>query len=253
MRRLIKRIRGIELVFVVLLIGAATASAQISLETFNQALSAIPLAAHDRILAAIETGISQPEFPSDRLLALIQRLGPIAGPAKEKESILLMLTRAMERGLPIDGLLPAGFELARALEEGLSIEGVVLEALKGIAQGSPVSVIVAGITQRLALSWEVRDLLFAREIFRAPDGISQAPPTALPAARFDQLVVQIADTVSDYLEGGGSPFDGQILYELVSDRLRRLPEAVVRPEDVDLVLDRIGPPDLTEIALNALS
>jgi len=253
MRRLIKRICGIELLFVVLLIGAAAASAQIPLETFNQALSAIPLAAHDRILAAIETGTSQPEFPSDHLLALIQRLGPIAGPAKDKESILLMLTRAMERGLPIAGLLPASFELARALEEGLPIEGVVLEALKGIAQGSPISVIVAGITLRLVVLWDVRDLLFDRGIFRAAPGAAGSVATALPTEKFDQLVAQIADAISDYLEGDGRPYAGEAMYTLVADRLRNLPEAVVRPEDVDLVLDRIGPPDLTEIALNALS
>ncbi len=124
MRRLIKRVCGIELLFVVLLIGVASASAQISLETFDRALDTIPLTAHDRILAAIESGLSQPGFPSDHFLALIQRLGPIVGPAEEKESILLMLTRALEGGLSIDGLLPAGFELARAIEEGLSVQGV---------------------------------------------------------------------------------------------------------------------------------
>jgi len=241
------------IVLAALLVAAVCATAEIPLAEFDRALRAMPLEAHDRILAAIESRLSSPEFPADELHALIERLAPIAGPTTEKEAILLMLARALESDLSLDGLLPAGHDLAGAIEEGLSIEGIVLEALKGIAQGSPTAVIVAGITRRLTLLRDVRDLLFSREIFRASAGSSQAAPTALPAARFDELVVQIADAISDYLEGGGSPFDGAALYELIAVRLRRLPEAVVRAEDVDLVLDRIGPPDLTSVALNALS
>ena len=237
----------------VFLVGSATAVAQIGLEDFDRAIDPLPLAAEARILAAIDLGLHQPGFPADDLLALIERLVPIAAPPEGKEAILLMLTRALEQGLSIEALLPAGFELADALEEGLPIEAVVLEALKGIAQGSPTSVIVAGITQRLTLLREVRDLLFSREILRSSSDSSGSAPTTLPTANFDELVVQIADAVSDYLGGGGSPFDGASLYELVADRLHRLPEEIVRPVDVDLVLDRIGPPDLTRIALNALS
>jgi hypothetical protein len=253
MNRKGQRLWQIGVLLAAITVTAVGATAQASLADFDRALHAIPLTSHDRILAAIELGLSQAGFPADELLSLIQRLAPIAAPAEEKEAILLMLARALEQGLPIDELLPAGSALAGAIEEGLPVQGVVLEALKGIAQRSPVSVIVAGITQRLTLLREVRDLLFAREIFRAPAESSQASPTALPPTKFDELVVQIADAVSDYLEGGGSPFDGGALYELVAVRLRRLPESVVRPEDVDLVLDRIGPPDLTKIALNALS
>ncbi|MGB2982272.1 MAG: hypothetical protein WBC63_00235 [Candidatus Bipolaricaulia bacterium] len=253
MRRTRKLFYGIGLLFAVLLIGAVGSTAQISLGEFDRALDALTMTAHDRILAAIEGGLSQPGFPADTLLTLIQRLASIPGGDAEKETILLMFARAMEGGLLIDGLLPKGFELASALEEGLPIEGVVLEALKGIAQGSPISMIAGGITQRLKLLRGVRDLLFAREIFRAVPGSPQSSPTALPASRFDQLVVQIADAVSDYLEGGGSPFEGGALYTLVADRLRRLPEAIVSQEDVDLVLDRIGPPDLTQVALAALT
>jgi len=248
-----RRFWQIGVLLAVLIVTTFGTAAALSRADFDHALDAIPLTSHDRILAAIDLGLSQAGFPANELLSLIQRLALIAAPAEEKEAILLMLARALEQGLSIDGLLPAGSALASAIEEGLPIEGVVLEALKGIAQRSPTSVIVAGITQRLTLLREVRDLLFARQIFRASVGTSQSSPTALPATRFDELVVQIADAVSDYLEGGGSPFDGAALYELVAVRLRRLPESVVRPEDVDLVLDRIGPPDLTEIALNVLS
>jgi hypothetical protein len=253
MRRDVPRTRQIGLFLTVLLVGAVGTMAQVSLTDFDQALATIPLAAHDRILAAIEVGLSQPGFPADGLLTLIHRIGPIPGSTEEKESILLMFARTLEGGQAIDSLLPKGFELASALEEGLPIEGVLLEALKGIAQGSPISVIAGGITQRLILLREVRDLLFSRGILRASPGSPQTTPSALPEARFDQLVEQIADAVSDFLEGGGRPFEDEKMYELVSDRLHRLPTTIVRPEDVDLVLDRIAPPDLTQVALAALT
>lgn len=253
MNRRTKRLPAAGIVLVALLAAVVGAIAEVPLDEFDRALRAMPLETHDRILAAIDAHLSSPGFPADELYALIERLATTVGPTAEKEAILLMLMRALESELSLDGFLPAGHDLAGAIEEGLSIEGIVLEALKGIAQRSPTAVIVAGITRRLTLLRDVRDLLFSREIFRTSIGSTQAAPTALPAARFDELVVQIADAISDYLEGGGSPFDGAALYELVAVRLRRLPEAVVRPEDVDLVLDRIGPPDLTSVALNALS
>jgi len=252
MTRKTRRSSQIGLLLAILLITVA-ATAQISPGQFDYALAQMSLASHGRILAAFEMGLSQPGFPADQLMALIHRLTPIPGPIEEKESILLLFTRTLESGMPIDGLLPTGFELASALEEGLPIEGILLEALKGIAQGSAVSTISAGITQRLTLLREIRDLLFERGIFRVPVGSAQSTPTALPADRFDRLVVQIADAVSDYLEGGGRPFEGEEMYALVADRLHRLPEVVVLPQDVSLVLDRIGPPDLTQVALAALT
>jgi len=236
-----------------IVVGSFAAVGQAGLSDFDRALSAIQLASHDRILAAIEEGLGTPGFPASNLLSLIGRLASLPVSANDKELILLLQTRALEGGMSIDGLVNVGFDLAAALEEGLPVEGVILEAFKGIAQRSPVSVIEAGIRQRLTLLREVRDLLFARGIFRTPPGGSQSSPNALPSSRFDQLVIQIADAVSDYLEGGGSPFEGAALYELVADRLRRLPATVVQPEDVDLVLDRIGPADLTQVALAALT
>jgi len=246
------RIGSIFLLALVL-IGTVGATAQITLADFDRALSAIPLGAHDRILQAIDLGLATPGFPASGLLSLIERLAAVPAASEDKELVLLLFTRALEARMSIDGLLPIGFDLADALEEGLPVEGVILEAFKGIAQGSPVAVIEEGIRQRLILLQEVRDLLFTRGIFRATPGGSGSSPTALPPARFDQLVVQIADAVSDYLEGGGSPFEGAALYALVADRLRRLPATVVLPEDVDLVLDRIGPADLTQVALAAMT
>ena len=253
MKRDVGRSCWIVLFLSILLIGTVGATAQVSLAEFDRALAAISLTAHDRILAAIDVGLSQPGFPADGLLSLIHRIAPIPGSTEEKESMLLMFARTLESGQSIDSLLPKGFELASALEEGLPIEGVLLEALKGIAQGSPISVIAGGITQRLILLREVRDLLFPRGLLRAAPGSPQTTPTALPEARFDQLVEQIADAVSDYLEGGGGPFEEEEMYELVADRLHRLPESIVQPADVGLVLDRIEPSDLTQVALAALT
>lgn len=236
-----------------ILVTAALGSAsQIPLEEFNLALSAIPLAAHDRILAAIDAELESPGFPAEDVLQLIHRLASIPAPGEGKESILLLLTRAIERNMPIGGLLPICFDLADALEEGLPIDSVVLEALKGMTQGAAIDVIVGGIIQRLTLLREVRDLLFERDIFRASPGAAFVAPSTLTAESFDQLVAEIADAVSDHLSGGGSPFEEDELYELVSDRLRRLAETVVPFEDVDLVLDRIGPPDLTRVALASI-
>jgi hypothetical protein len=244
---------GLVALLGVLLSLSLTASARATVDDFDRALSTMSLSSHDRILAAITAGLEQPGFPADNLLALIERLSLISAPADEKEMILLLFARALEGGLSITGLVPIGFDLADALEEGIPIESVLLEALKGIAQNSPISVIEAGISQRLTLLWSVRDLLFSRGVFRQPAGTAQSVANALPAARFDELVDQIADAVSDYLEGGGGPFDGEAMYALVADRLGKLPASLVTSEDVALVLSVISPADLTQIALAALT
>lgn len=249
----LRALQRIVILAVTLLSITVGTAAQATLGDFERALGAMPLEDPARILAAIESGLQQPSFPAQSLLGLIERLASIPDSVQEKEMVLLLITRALENGMPIDGLVSTGFRVATALEEGLPVEGILLEALKGIAQGTTVSVIESGIAQRLTLLWEVRDLLFSRGVFRIPVGAPQSTANALPAARFDSLVDQIADTLSDYLEGGGGPFDGQAMYSLVADRLSRLPESIVRPEDVDLVLNLIGPPDLTQIALAALT
>jgi len=245
--------RRLGFVVAILLIASAGAFSQASIGDFENALGSLQLQERTRIVAALEMGLEQPGFPAQDLLSLIQRLATIPGSSEEKETILLLFARALEKGMSIAGLMPVGFELATALEEGLPIEGVLLEALKGIAQGTPISVIEASLKQRLTLLWEVRDLLFSRGVFRAPPGATPTAPTSLPAARFDELVDQMADALSDYLEGGGGPFDGQTMYALVADRLGKLPESLVRATDVELVLSLIGPADLTRIALAALT
>lgn len=220
---------------------------------FSRALSALPVKSGDRILAAIEEGLTQPGFPAEGILQLIEVLAVTPGSIEEKEGILILVTRTIEEGLPVDGILAKGFDLTAALGEGLPIEGIVLEALKGFAQRAPLPAIEYGISRRLILLRAVRDLLFEKEIFSVPPGAPQTTPTALPAARFNELLLQISDAVSDYLDGGGSPFEGEVLLEQVTDRLTRLPEEVIPASDVELVLDRITAADLTGVALAALS
>ena len=236
------------------LLAAATlgATAQIPIEEFGMALSAISMGAHDRILGAIDSQLGAFGFPAEEVLQLIYQLAPIPAANEDKEAILLLVTRAIERDLPVEGLVGVSFDLAHALDEGLPISEVINEALKGITQGVSSAVIEAGITQRLSLLREVRDLLFERGIFRAAPDEGYVPASALAAESFDLFVAEIADAVSDFLSGGGSPFDGDALYGLVSERLNRLPDTLVPADDVHRILENIGPPDLTRVALAAI-
>ncbi|MBU0596455.1 hypothetical protein KJ567_07215, partial [Candidatus Bipolaricaulota bacterium] len=59
--------------------------------------------------------------------------------------------------------------------------------------------------------------------------------------------------VGDHLEGGGSPFDGHVLFEQVRERLTALQGVTLLQADVELVLERIESTDLTHVALAAVS
>jgi hypothetical protein len=231
MRRRI--VRSLELALFAVVALALTGLTQVPLSEFGTALAAIPLAAADRILAAISIGLGQDGFPAEELLHLIDRLAASPSPSGEKEAILLVL--------------------AGALEDGLPIETLVGKALEGLTRGIALPTIEQGLNQRVILLAEVRDLLYAEGIFSVAPGSPQTVPTALPTPRFDQLVVQIADAVGDYLEGGGSPFDGHALYQQVYERLTLLQGVTLTKGDVELVLERIEAADLTQVALKAVS
>jgi hypothetical protein len=58
--------------------------------------------------------------------------------------------------------------------------------------------------------------------------------------------------LADYVESGGSPLEGHLLYQQVSDRLTDLAGLkvpIVQPEDAQLVLERFSPADLTTVVL----
>jgi hypothetical protein len=164
---------------------------------------------------------------------LLERLAAVLGSAADKEVIVLVITEAIEQGIPVDSLLNKTNEgLARAV--ALAPLGQLLE-------------------QRLQLLLESRDLLYSRGIFRASPGASVAAGAmALPPSRFDALLSNFGDALGDYLESGGSPFASQQIYDEVHERLTQLSGAVLTVSDVDLVFSRIEPADLTQVVLAAL-
>jgi hypothetical protein len=217
-----------------LLVGLGTCVvAQIAVSEFEHALRAIPVSEINRYVAAVELVLSQPDFPAVEVLQLIERLAMTPYSAQEKEALLFDMVVAMEDGLPVDGLVTKGLE--------------------GLARGVPVPQIKQSLHQRLILLAETRDLLYAKGIFSVAPGSPQSVPTALPTPRFNLLVTHISDTLADYLEGGGSPFEGQTLYQEVRFRLTSLEGVTLNAEDVDLVLKRIEPADMTRVALSAVT
>jgi hypothetical protein len=185
------------------------------------------------MLAAIETGMAQPDFAADLLIRLIDRLSSNASPAYEKESLLSILSHALTDGLPIESLIN--------------------KALEGVARGVPLPNIEQDLSIRLNLLSQTRDLFYAKGIFSAPPGVPQTVPTAIPAARFNQLLINVSEPVTDFLEAGGSPFDSQSIYQEVHNRLTLLQGVTLSKSDVELVLDRVAASDLTQIALAAVS
>jgi hypothetical protein len=177
--------------------------------------------------------MSQPDFPAVDVLRFIERLASTAYSAAEKEAVLVHVIAAMEDGLPVDGLVTKGLE--------------------GLARGVPMQQIEQSLHQRTILLAETRDLLYAKGIFSVAPGSPQSVPTALPTPRFNLLVTHISDTIADYLEGGGSPFEGETLYQEVRFRLTSLEGAILIAEDVDLVLKRVEPADMTRVALSAVT
>jgi hypothetical protein len=210
-----------------------SAIAQIPVSEFEQALRAIPVSDITRCLASVELGLRQPDFPAFEVLQLIERLTAAPYSAQEKEALLLNVSAALDEGLPVDGLVTKGLE--------------------GLARGVPVPRIESSLHQRLILLVETRDLLYAKGIFSVAPGGPQSVPTALPTPRFNLLVTHISDTIADYLEGGGSPFEGQTLYQEVRFRLTSLEGVTLNAEEVDLVVKRIEPSDLTRVALSAVT
>ncbi len=226
--------RSMTVVFVALaMLAIAAPNAPAAAVGFEEALRAVPVTDLDRFVAALELGAEQPDFPATETLQLIQRVSAAAGPAGQKEAVLFHLVVALEEGLPIDTL--------------------VAKALEGLARGVALDAIERSLGQRSVLLVETRDLFYSEGIFSVSTGTTPPVPTALPASRFNLLVTHISDTLADYLEGGNSPFEGQTMYQEVRFRLLSLAGATLNAEDVDLVLKRVEPADMTRVALSAVS
>ncbi|MCK4570636.1 hypothetical protein KAT84_01675 [Candidatus Bipolaricaulota bacterium] len=222
------------MIVLLLVLPAVGVIAQIPLVEYEQALYSIPVFNPDFILSTIELGMTQGDFPAEPLLRLIDRLASHPAPSFEKEAILIVL--------------------AHALGDGFPIEGLINKASEGLARGVPLQQIEQGLLVRWSLLVLTREeLLWSKGIFSAPAGLPQKMPTAIPMLRFNQLLIHISETIGDFLEGGGSPFEGHVLYQEVHKRLTMLQGVTLLPEDVELVLNRIEPSDLTQVALAAVS
>lgn len=228
-----KRALGFWVMALLLTLPTAGSIAQTPLAEYEQALYSIPVSNPSFILSTIELSMPQVDFPGESLLRLIDRLVNHPGAPFEKEAVLMILAHAMEDGLPIEGLIN--------------------RASEGLARGVPLQQIEGGLNQRLILLAETRDLLYAKGIFSVPVGAPQTVSTAIPMPRFNQLLIHISGTIGEFLEGGGSPFEGHIMYQEVHNRLTMLQGVSFTAEDVALVLDRIEPSDLTQVALAAVS
>jgi hypothetical protein len=230
-----RRLVGLLGVLGVVLALAVGACAQVVLADFQRVLSAIPVNADGRILSTLDRALRQEGFPAAEVERLFERLLAVPTAAADKEAVILTIVAALEEGIPVDGLLNKAFEgLAR---------GVSLPSLDQLLQ------------LRLRILIQARDrLLYAKQIFRASaEAPTSAGTSALPAARFDALLSQLGDALGDYLESGGSPHDGNLIDQNVEARLTMLRGSVLVPADVDLVLGRIGPDDLTWVVLAALN
>jgi len=231
--RVARRARWIGPVVLLLVALGLSAHAEIPLADYEAVLLAIPVSDLGHVLGAIEFGLSQPDFPAFETMQYLDRLAASRYSAQEREALLS--------------------DIVVALEEGLPIEGLVTKGLEGLARGVPAAGIQQSLHQRLVLLAETRDLLYAKGIFSVAPGSPQSVDTALPTPRFNLLVTHISDTIADYLEGGGSPFEGQTLMQEVRFRLTSLEGAILNATDVELVLKRIEPADLTRVALSAVS
>lgn len=205
----------------------------VSLADFERVLGSIPISDPARVTAALTLAFSTEGFPVNETYSLLERLAASSGAAAEKEAIVLVFARAMEQGIPIASLL-------NKTSEGLA-RNVSLAPLGQLLQ------------QRLRLLVEGRDLFHAKGIFRATPGAAAAAPVALlPAMRFDVLLSEFGDALGDYLESGGSPFNENLIHSEVTGRLTRLRGVALPASDVDLLLSRIVPADLTRIMQTAL-
>jgi hypothetical protein len=221
------------IVVLLLVLPAIGATAQIPLADYEHTLYSIPVSNPGFILSTIELAMTQADFPAEPLLRLMGRLASHPSPPFEKEAILIVLAHAMENGLPIEGLIN--------------------RASEGLARGVALQQIESGLSQRLILLAETRDLLYSKGIFSAPAGSPPTVTTAIPMPRFNQLLIHISETIGEFLGSGGSPFDGHVLYQEVHNRLSMLQGVTLLAEDVELVLGRIEPADLTQVALAAVS
>jgi len=234
--------RSLIAILVCLLLGASYAvqSAQPTENDVHQAIIALAPAHADEIMSAFSLGFERGRLNVSDTLHLIDRLMGYEGDQGDKEGILAVIAHALQDDLPASMLVEKA-------EEGMARRVPLALILNG-ENGQPP---ILGLTQREYLLSATRDTLYSKGIFSVSPG-TKAVSQSLPLARFDTLVSQIADSLADYVESGGSPLEGHLLYQQVSDRLTDLAGLkvpIVQPDDAQLVLERVNPADLTTIVL----
>lgn len=200
----------------------------------KEELQSLGLRSTTEIMSAIETGFLQGRLAPDEMVSLLSNLAAYNGEREDKETILITIARALK-----DDSLPVTMLIGK-VEEGLARK-VSLQAIKQM------------VSERATLLAEVRDLLYTNLIFTSSE-YGQENCLVLPLPRFDFLVTQIADTLANYQESGRSPLEGYLVYQEMHTRLSMLERnAIIPAEDVELVLERIKPENLTRILSNVLS
>ncbi len=229
-RRLVALVAAVACVAV-----GCIAAVAVTIEDFDRILGTMPMGDDERAMAALEFGLTSAccGFPANETYHLFEHLAAASGAPVSKETIVLVLTRAIEQGIPAASLVD--------------------KASEGLARGVELVDLGQLLELRFQILLESRDLFGSKRIFRAPPGGSVAAgATALPASRFDALLSNFGDALGDYLESGGSPFETQDIYDDVSARLTQLNGTVLNADDVDLLLSRIEPADLTQAVSPAL-
>jgi len=235
-----RRLSIVLLVLSLLVLSPLLGSATSTVNDVQQALvSLIPTRASE-IMSAFSLGFDQGRLNVPDTLHVIIRLRDYSGEQSDKEGILLTIAHALQDDLPAAMLIEKAEEgMARRIPLNVILNGV---------KGQPR---ILGLTEREYLLSATRDTLYSKGIFSAPPG-AKAAAQSLPLSRFDTLVSETADALADYVESGGSPLEGHLLYRQVSDRLTdlsNLKAPIVMPSDAQLVLERITPADLTSYVL----
>jgi len=215
-------------------------SAEPTVSDVQQALIALTPSHAEEIMSAFSLGFAQGRLQVASTLHLINRLIGYEGEQGDKEEILITVAHTLQDALPVAMLVEKAEEgMARSVPLALILNG---------AKGQPP---ILGLIQRQYLLSATRDTLYSKGIFSTPPG-TKAVAQSLSLVRFDTLVNEIADSLADYVESGGSPLEGHLLYQQVSDRLTDLAGLkvpIVQPDDARLLLERVTPADLTTVVL----
>ncbi len=226
------------LVIVMVATSFTVLSSQPTKEDVQQALMALTPANSQEIMSGFLLGFERGRIGVSSAYRLINRLSVYQGEQSDKEQILMTIKYALQDDLPVGMLL-------EKTEEGMA-RGAPLSLILVGSTGQPP---ILGLIQRVELLGATRDTLYTRRIFSAPPG-AKATTQSLPIARFDILVNEIADVLAGYVESGGSPLEGHLLYQQVSYRLTNLANLkvpIVPLGDAQFVLERVTPTDLSSI------